>query len=381
MKKASQIISFLMLLILCLIFLTGCYDAKSIENYAYVIGIAIDKGDSQNIKLSVQIANSSASEGGSSSQSTKSNIISVDCSNIPSGISIINNYSTKKLNLSHCTVIVFSEEISKDGVQDYINTLIDNVEIRPTCNVIISKSEASDFLSAATNSGEEFSSRYYEYILSSSDTTGFTTETTLSDFFSGLKETPYAPIAIYADVTDGNIQNTGLAVFKEDKYISNIGTLENIDYLLIKNKLDSTTVSIENPYNKNEKIPIRISLGGKTKIDIDLVNNLPFIRINISVDGQILSSSIKNVEYLDSETMNAVENSLNNYLEKNIETFLYKTSKDFNSDICNFGYILRKKYLTKDDFDMIHWIDIYKSSAFKVVVNSSISSNYTLINR
>ena len=112
------------ILLISLFTFTGCYDAISVENYAYVIAIGFDKNSSDKITLSVQIANSSPSESGNSNQSTKTNIISVDCLNISEGISIINNYSTKKINLSHCTVIAFSEELAQSGIQPYISYLI-----------------------------------------------------------------------------------------------------------------------------------------------------------------------------------------------------------------------------------------------------------------
>ena len=373
MKKT---ICLFIILNLMLIILTGCYDAKSIENFSYVIGIAIDKSDSENIKLSMQMANSSSGNESKSSQSTKSNIITVDCNDIASGISIINNYSTKKINLAHCTVIVFSEEIAKEGIEKYVDTIVDNLEIRPTCNLIISSSKALDFLSSACKSGEEFSSRYYEYILNSSDYTGFTTKTTLSAFFSKLKMKPHSPIAIYSSINEDIAQNTGLAIFKNDKYINNISPLETIFYMMLKNELKSAIIDVPNPYNSNEKDPLLISLSKNTKTDINLENNIPFIKINIYIDGQIQYSSLKESDYLDFDKMNDLEASVNRYLEANIEKFLYKLSKEFNSDICEYSQTLMKKYTTSDEWEKVNWDDVYKNSIFEVTVSSTISSNY-----
>ena len=65
-------------------------------------------------------------------------------------------------------------------------------------------------------------------------------------------------------------------------------------------------------------------------------------------------------------------------LENEITNFLYKTSKDFDSDICGFSQKLMKNYWTTDEWNKVHWNDIYKTSSFKVLVNSNLSSNYNM---
>ena len=119
MKTFNKIIAILLILVLCLPFLTGCYDAVSIETLAYVIAVGIDKGENNNLKLSFQIAalsNASSSDGGSSSQYKSASVISVDCSTIDHGINLINSYISKKINLSHCKAIIISEDLAYDGL-------------------------------------------------------------------------------------------------------------------------------------------------------------------------------------------------------------------------------------------------------------------------
>ncbi len=110
MKKI--ILLFILLLIIPLL-LTGCYDSVSLEDFYYAIAISIDQSEKSDILLSVQIATSNSSSNSSSSQSTQNQIYSVDCESINVGINIINNYLSKKINLSHCSAIIFSEDMAK----------------------------------------------------------------------------------------------------------------------------------------------------------------------------------------------------------------------------------------------------------------------------
>lgn len=107
----KKILILLFFLIFPLFFLTGCSERNSIEGLAYVVAIGIDKGDNNLLKLSLQFAtpSSSSPEEGSSSSSSETTISSVECSSIDSGINLINSYISKKINLAHCKVVVFSE--------------------------------------------------------------------------------------------------------------------------------------------------------------------------------------------------------------------------------------------------------------------------------
>ena len=62
-------------------FLTGCYDANSIEASYYIVAIGLDKGKDEPYKLSIQIAkNETNSSEASSSQSSDYDIYQVECS-------------------------------------------------------------------------------------------------------------------------------------------------------------------------------------------------------------------------------------------------------------------------------------------------------------
>lgn len=108
-------ISISIILIFILITLTGCYDASSIEDSHYVVALGIDLSENNLYNISIQIAknSNSSSSDSKSSQSSMFTIYTVEAETIESGITILNNYLNKKINLSHCSAIVFSEELAR----------------------------------------------------------------------------------------------------------------------------------------------------------------------------------------------------------------------------------------------------------------------------
>lgn len=370
----KKIFIFLLLITFLTFNLSGCYDANSIETFYYGIALGIDYGTTSKYKLSLQIALSDNSSSNSSSQSTKDYIYSVECNSIDSGINILNNYLSKKIDLTHCSAIIFSEELAKDGIIDIINTLANNVEVRPNANIIVSNATALDILENVSSSGESFSSRLYEFIINSTDYTGYSIISNLGDFFYNMNNSITESTANYIAIVDNTIQSNGIAVFKNQTFVGNLTVNESIAHLIVTNDLKTSVISIENPFIENEFMDLDLKLKN-TNIDVKIVNNMPYIKIDSSVNCKIKSAS-KEFDYSSINNLSIIKNKVNEYLSNLIEDYLYKISREYNSDIAYFSEILSTKYLTVQEFNKVPWENIFKDSIFEVSVDSSINSSY-----
>ena len=77
-------------------------------------GVDVGTEDELRISFQISIPSQNTSDSGSSSSDSNDTVIdTVDCSSIESGISLANSFVSKILNLSHCKVIVISEEIAE----------------------------------------------------------------------------------------------------------------------------------------------------------------------------------------------------------------------------------------------------------------------------
>lgn len=91
---------------------------------------------------------------------------------------------------------LFLKKSQVNGISNIIYTLINNVEVRPDCNVIISRASAYDFLSDSKSEIESITAKYYEIVATSSRNTGYTYDITISDVFNRLSDTFGEPSAI-----------------------------------------------------------------------------------------------------------------------------------------------------------------------------------------
>ena len=120
-NKARKFFAILLIVLLLIISSANYYGIKGIDNLAYVVAIGLDVGKNDALNLSLQISMPTISEGGSSSSQSSSVVVdSIECSSITSGISLFNSFLGKEVTLSHCKVLVISEELAKKGVSEYL---------------------------------------------------------------------------------------------------------------------------------------------------------------------------------------------------------------------------------------------------------------------
>jgi len=362
------------------------------------------KANGNTLKLTLQVAilNNSSSNKSNSSQSSNSVLETVECASIDSGINLINSYISKKVNLSHCKAIVISEELAYEGLSEYLYTIVNNVELRPDCNILISKCNASEFLKNSEPTLESVSARYYELILNSSEYTGYSENITLSKFYYDLLSTSSQAHAILGAINTNNthnndkdlalyniegsytagetpiesnvgIENMGLAVFRGDKLVGELNGSETLSHLIITNDLDSCTITIPSPFQEGFTLTVSLTLAKNTKNCVEFINNTPFISSTIYLTANILSMD-ENLDYSNNENLEVIQEYLNTYLEENILECLYKTSKEFRSDIFDFGNLAVKKYSTWTKWGDSDWLSNYENSFFKVEVNSIVQA-------
>lgn len=369
----------IILIVLSLFTLTASEALNGIDQFYFIISMGIDETEDGLLKLCIQVSSSTQSSNNSqgssgTSQSSDSKIYTVEANTIDEGLTILNNYLSKKINLSHCSALIFSEDVATKGIKKYFNTLSNNTELRETCSLIISSSTAYDLMTKISNSGEVFSSRLFDYLTNSEEYTGFTSKSTIGTFSKALHTTHCEPTAIYASVTDQVVQTAGIAVFKDEYMIGHIDAPSSIAHLIVKKDLNECNLTIDSPFEENEKIDLELNLYKKTDINIDLINETPFICIDVYPEAYI-SSSGKKFDYISLDNISLVENATNKYLTTLLKNYLYNISKNFNSDIIGFGCLYKSKFLTEEEFDKIEWKKIFQDSFFEVNVYSKVNSS------
>ena len=289
--KIKKILIILLVIVITAFFLTNFSSIYTIDDYAYVIAMGLDNSDDSDLILSLQIAIPAGSSKGSessSSQSSSSIVSTVKCKNINGGVNLINDYLGQKLNLSYCKAMVFSEDIAKKGIGNYICTATNDIEIRPSCDIIVSKCSALDYITNSKPLLENLSSKYYEIASSSQKDTGLTRTISLMSFYNRYYDSlcePYAPLSSIEESNEsGNANQTSQA--NQANQLNRANKAEQINSNASINKKESESNSED---AKNE-------VQGKTLDSDKNSDNSNGEGSSSSSGGKSNSSSKKDVE-------------------------------------------------------------------------------------
>lgn len=193
---------FIIILILFVVFITfiagfsNSYISRRIEHLAYALVLGIDKGEKAKLKISTQFINVPSSSSGASSDSSQIILTSCEANSMFSGLNLLNSYIGKEINLAHCSVVVFSEEIAKEGISSEIYSLINNEEIRSSANIVVTNCKAYDYINNSKPNLENLTSKYFDTFDITSKLTGYFSNITLGNFFNNLSESNSDPIAV-----------------------------------------------------------------------------------------------------------------------------------------------------------------------------------------
>ena len=111
------------LLCFLLVFSSGCTRVTELDEKSFVTAIGFDKGENYNLRFTFVFTNPSKSSD-SSNPKEKDETIVIEAPSLYSAIEQINNFKSKSIELTHTQTVVFSEELAKEGLSEYIYMLV-----------------------------------------------------------------------------------------------------------------------------------------------------------------------------------------------------------------------------------------------------------------
>lgn len=439
------IIKWSLLCITILIFLyvfSSSYSAQNIDNLDYVIALGVDSSDSEeSLLVSFEFIDFSSFSGESSSGGSAPIINTVQAPSIESAINIMNGYMGKQVNLSHCKVIVFSDKLAQKGILKETSFLMNNIQVRPTANVIISKGQASDYLENSTSSLEKQLTKYFDIFPNLSKYTGYSSNILLGKLYENMLNNSVGTTAILGSMSqnfkqeessskstsesssdsssekkqsdskgsssssktssssespqnafendvhsegtiikgDRGTENFGLAVLKNGCYIGELSAEEALCHSLLKSEVNTFVIRINSPFSENEKIELSLNSQSSKKTKINTSNDTPDINIEFDLFGKVLSLGSTG-DFSSSEALKKINDSANLELTKLLLGYLNKTSKEFKIDIDDFANIAKKNFKTIPDFSKYNWTQKYENANFNVKINTNITSSILISN-
>lgn len=329
--------------LLAVLFMSGCWDRIEINDLAFITGTALDLTDDGQYEASLQIALTSAGEGGpgtgGNNRQEQFFVISAVGNNANEVLQKLQGKSSRRLFTAHRSVIFIGESLARHGFQDVLDTFTHDPRNRlKTYIMVVKGGDAQSIL----HTKYPFEQAPVQAVKEMEELKG-ELAVTLRDFFIASSSEGIQPVSGVIESADASslgkkgdriFKSGGSALFNRFRLVGYLNEKETIAFSWVTNSLKFSRVTATLPEGKGNagiflnqikrKMILRVN-GDQVKIRLLLQGDGSIVENNTSLDLRVLT----NLEYIKRELENAVENQ--------VRSMLTKVQKQYRVDCLGFG--------------------------------------------
>ena len=379
---------FIVILIICITSLVGCWDLENIEDLALVANIAFDVGEFKEYKRTVQIGLPEALGGNGTTQAAGEKspmfVISAEGQTPFEANRKLREYVPRRPFYGKTMSVIIGEELARQGVLPVLNILETDHEFRRSKKIFLAIGPGGKILEGRVrvlaNPGDM--PKGFALVLPGISTTVIQT---VGDFITQAASSTMEPVMPVVKLIEDDPEigeNPGLRVartgaFKGDKLVGFLDEKESRGLLWVLGKADGIL---------NFQIPetfesVTIELGrssSSVNAVIDDEGKL-FVDINIRTEGN-LADQTGYANLNDPQIRRSIERRYAETIRQEIKSALNKAQKDLKTDVFGFGGAFFRAYprLWKDSLEPM-WDDIYPYIPVNIYVEAHVrSTNLTM---
>ncbi len=330
------------IIIIIILLISGCYDLVELDNLRIVTSIGIDYKD-DNYIVTYEVLNDYINE----DENVKSFTVTGAGNTITKAFESTNYKITKKPLFSHLELLVLSDNIINDNLDNIIDYLIRNKDIRDEFYIVISKDiTPEELLNKSNDKYLIISNEIIKLLKNTRYNNDLFIDNNYQEIISKILSNK-EDIIINGISYDNELIISNSYIFNKYKYINILNEFNTSLYKMLLNKSSNTIFEY---INNNKVLSISIS-NTFNKIDID--NEC--IYIDLLLKTRILENNI-NYDLNNLEDYNKVVNIFKDIINNNVYDLIRYLQLN-NSDILGLQNIYYRKY-SKDINNLWNTLDI-----------------------
>ncbi|MFC4075517.1 Ger(x)C family spore germination protein [Salinithrix halophila] len=342
----------LLAIFLCICLLTGCWNRREIDELAIVLAAGIDKTEKGQYRFSLQFVNPSEVAGEATGRSSSVTTYADNGYSLFEALRAASQISPRRLYVGSTQVLVISEEVAKEGIEEIFDLLHRDPEFQTSLKILVARGiSAEDLLSTATSLEKVPASKLTRTLQITekvwAESIANTTHDIVGDLVSEGKDPVISGVRVTGDPGKGRkepentkeiippakIKFAGLALFRKDRFKGWADYKQARGILWGRDKIRNPPVSIG---CKKEKYKISIeTVRSKTRIHTELVHGKPKVRMVIRPVARV-TELICLIDLDNPENIHQLEKRYAKVIRNEVKAALRFTQKK-KLDVFGFG--------------------------------------------
>lgn len=362
----------LLIIIVCILILTGCWDQVEINERVFIATIGFDTapegGVPQNkYKISYAFPNQA---GGYGTDTVVTNAyMSTLASEIYSAERLLATRSNKSFYLGHLRVMVIGEEVARD--QMMLREVLDSVERNPIISRRVSIGIVEGTAAEVLEKEPMMEGNVGQFLADVYRRKDRTQKAPLIDVGEALITLHENGNALMPRIipSDKEVKVSGAAVIKDYKMVGWLGSDESNDVTIASGEIKLLVVPIP---HMDLIIPLNITDGSSKFEYVETAGERKMV-INIEMEGDIEMVYIDPKEdVLDPKFLSGLQDQANKVIRESMEGTIEKLQKEFNTDVLGFDrYLERHKPKVWEEIKG-DWDEVFKNLLVEVNLDIKI---------
>ncbi len=395
----------LITLCLCMMLgLSGCYGGSEVNDLVFPLFLGVDQGEGDELLITVKFPTYTSGDGSGgggggeekdSLDQGNSSVYTIEAPSILEGMELLSTTLPRRVSLSHVEFFCVSEELARKGIAREILPLIRDSGSSTTMRVVVVDDSASDFIirhkPAMSGNYSREAAVLYE---SSSLSIGFD-RIQFGEFYSELYSPYRDAICLYGGLApeEGAVaqeegmenalglgfqaedspirspqpaQISGLAVFRGQKLVGELDSYESSLYAMIRG-LGKGETTFKDPNAPGDYVVLQLENSREPKVTAWWEDGVPHVHIQSFLEGGIATVQ-SGVGYESQEKEEAFDAYITGILQRDMQRLLDKVRMEYQADIFGFGREFMKTCDTIEEWEDLHWFQLYPSCEITIDV-------------
>jgi len=395
MKNAGRKSLLLVVAIIGTLCMSGCWSMREIDQLAFIAAMGIDQNDS-GVKLTVQVivtGGGGGDEGGGGGSSAPVWVTSATGSSFSEAVFNLNRKISKRPFYAHVYVIILSEEFAREGIDEVIDWLSRERQIRDRVRLAVALGTAEDILMIEPKM-TQLPGEYLDEVLRFGVETGLVPRSQLIDLRIAYANQPLMQVWLPVlqpekpEASGGGsggenpaegtapegqgdkeekpeaVELAGSAVFRGDRLVGLLDIYETRGIAWLTGAVSNTLLSI----NRQEgQVTQRVQFA---RVSYEVRNNGPSLHLvaKISQDGSLETWPLQR-EGITPTILSQLQDVLVQVMEREINGALQKLQTEFNADCAGLGEQLRR--LNNKQFKAMNWDEAFPELVVELDIEAS----------
>ncbi len=374
----KKIFSVTAMLLICPVFLSGCWDRKEINDLAFVLGTAVDKEGSE-YRTSVQIAlpGELGGPGGKGSTDGKGWYVESKTGKTIRLSTLESQRSTsREFNVSSRRSLIIGDALAREGIGSILDVFTRTPQNRLLSVVAVAEGPAYKILDTDAPL-ESFPAEMVRELVLSFTRTPITIRLLLNDLLSEGIDLTLPIIKVDSSVAPKvgeavkNVKLNGLAIFKGDRMVGSLKDEMAKIIIIAMNQNKNLGTTIPAPMGEGA---LNVSFSQSNVKLVPVIHGDEVImKINIKLVGTV-SEAVS--EFTPSSNMGMLK--IQQSVEEKVQSDLTKAMKivqgEYQADSLGFGQAIHHQ--KPKDWDRLksRWQDIYPHVQTEIAVNMHLET-------